>query len=397
VGAQAAAVTGRARLALLLVLAGCGTAPRPDGGAPRAEARSRLGVEEIATLIGSRVSERTAWARAVLDAVVGNGLESDPPTVCAVLAIVAQESGFHEDPVVPGLAKVVGARIERYQEKLGPLGKPVFRRLLGGHAPTDPRPFDDRLRKVRTERDLDLVFRDLLAYHRSSHPLAFDAAQLAGKLFDVESLAELNPITTAGPMQVSVHFAETWARDHHGEPATVRDALYTKVGGVYYGTARLFGHRAGYEKMIFRFADYNAGVYTSRNAALQAQLGRLVGTSLALDGDVLAYDKDGTTRDDDTRTLEALVRFSARYAPTLSAEKVRADARLEKTFAFEGTETYQAVKRVFAARTGAAPEYAVLPEVVLESPKMRRKLSTAWFAEGVDRRFRECLGVAAGL
>src|SRR5437762_2359144 len=85
------------------------------------------------------------------------------------------------------------------------------------------------------------------------------ADALAGKLFEVHSLTELNPIPTAGPMQVSVRFAEDWAREHHGQTATVRDSLYTRQGGVYYGTARLFVHQAGYSRMLFRFADYNAG------------------------------------------------------------------------------------------------------------------------------------------
>src|SRR2546423_159802 len=124
----------------------------------------RLTAPEIAALV-PRAKDRAAWGQAVADALAGNGLEADPPSVCAVLAIIGQESGFQEDPVVPGLAKLVANRIESYQSKLGPLGGPIFRRLLAGRTPPDPRSFDERLRAVHTERDLDLVFRDMLAYY----------------------------------------------------------------------------------------------------------------------------------------------------------------------------------------------------------------------------------------
>lgn len=376
-------------LALPSLALACGTAAPPAAQAPAGA--DRLTVEQIAELIPARVKERSAWAQAVFDALRGNGLETERPHVCAVLAVVAQESSFQEDPVVPGLARMIAARLESYRSKLGPLGRPLFQRLLAGRAPGDPRSFDERLAKVRTERDLDLVFRDLLAYHQSSHPVIYDAASLAGKLVDGRSLAELNPITTAGSMQVSVRFAEAWARQHHGREAAVRDALYTRAGGVYYGTARLFGHQASYPSMIYRFADYNAGVYASRNAALQAQLATLTGKKLALDGDFLGYGADGEVADDQTQTMEAVRLFRERFAPRISDRRAHLDARQEKALAFENTETYRAIKSVFATRMGTVPPYATLPQVTLESPKLSRKLSTSWFAESVDRRHQACL------
>ena len=349
---------------------------------------------EITALINPRVGERAAWASAVAGALQANAIEPDPTAVCAVIALIAQESGFREDPAVPGLAKVVEARIEKQQSKLGPLGPPLFRKLLGARAPADPRTFQERLQQVRTERDLDMVFRDMLAYYQSAHPGAFGAATLAGKLFDVRSLTELNPITTAGPMQVSVEFAETWAREHHGQPASVRDALYTREGGVYYGTARLFGHPAAYTKMIYRFADYNAGVYASRNAALQAQIARLTRSKLALDGDLLAYGRDGKPVEDPSQTMTAIRHFRDLYQPKLSDRRLQDDARKEKTPAFEETDTWETVKKVFAEEMGAPPDYAILPQVMIDSPKLSRPRSTAWFAQAVDRRYQSCLAAA---
>lgn len=375
--------------AALAACVACGPA-RPPATGPGSP---WLALADIAELIDPKVKDRPAWAQAVSDALSATGQAVDPPSVCAVLATIAQESTFQEDPVVPGLARLVEGRLERYRGKLGPLGRPVFARLLGGHSPGDPRPFQERLRKVRTERDLDRVFRDLLAHYQSGHPAAFEAATLAGKLWSLDSLAELNPITTAGPMQVSVRFAETWAREHGGDSAGVREALYTRAGGVLYGTARLFGHRAGYPKMIFRFADYNAGVYASRNAAVQAQLSRLVGMPLARDGDLQRYEKDGAPSDEESQTLKALQVFRTRHAPQLSEDQLRDDVGLEKTFAFEATASYRALVAAFTARLGRA-DYAVLPDVTLDSPKLSRKLSTAWFAESVDRRYQACLAAA---
>jgi hypothetical protein len=376
----------------LLAACSLGRAPGPVGPPPV----RLLSADEITTLV-PRVKERAAWGKAVADALAGNGIPAEPPAPCAVIAIIGQESSFQEDPAVPGLARMVEARLESYEGKLGPLGKPLFRRLLAGRTPPDPRSFEERLGAVRTERDLDLVFRDMLAYYQSKYPRTVEAVALAGKLFDVHDLAELNPITTAGPMQVSVRFAEDWARDHHGQLATVRDSLYTRAGGVYYGTARLFGHQAAYPKMLFRFADYNAGVYASRNAALQAQLARLTGKKLALDGDVLAYDKDGEVAREDTQTMQALHLFRDRFAPRLTDGRLRDDARQEKTLAFEDTDTVRAVKTAYAERFAVSPEYAVLPDLELTSPKISRKLSTAWFAQSVDRRFSTCLATAAKL
>ena len=70
---------------------------------------------------------------------------------------------------------------------------------------------------------------------------------------------------------------------------------------------------------------------------------------------------------------------------------------LEKARArdFEETTLYE---RVFAraqsrSRTSTLPR-AVVPRIALKSPKIKRKLTTEWFATRVDQRYRECLAKA---
>ena len=115
-----------------------------------------------------------------------------------------------------------------------------------------------------------------------------------------------------------------------------------------------------YDDIIYRFADYNAGVYASRNAAVQAQLTQLTGKKLVLDGDLLSYEKDGTARDDETESMRALQSFAQRFAPDLSPRQLRRDLQKEKTLEFEETATYRALKTAAAppARTSGAVRFA---------------------------------------
>jgi hypothetical protein len=385
--------------AVACALAGCATL-RSAGSlapAPAPERPPDLTTAEITELVPERVPDRRDWGEAIQHALTDNRLAADRTAVCAVIAIVGQESGFQADPIVPGLARIARARIDRYKAKLGPLGDPLFDWMLAGHAPADARPFSRRLDTVHTERDVDLLFRDLLAYYQADHPALFEAASWAGKIVDLDDLADLNPITTAGSMQVSVRFATQWAREHGASTATdaaVRDALYTRAGGVYFGAARLLGFAVHYDRPLYRFADYNAGYYASRNAAVQAQIANLTGLPLAADGDLLAYDRNGTPSDDDSASERAVQVFASRFAPRLTNRQIRRDLLEEKTLAFEDTDTYRAITAAAASR-GRPTAYAMLPEVALQSPKLTRPLTTAWFARAVDRRYQACLTIGA--
>ena len=370
--------------ALLVLFAGCVTTP------VRHDERPRLTLEQVTARVPDKVTDREGWARDVLAALDEQELPADPEAVCQVLAVIEQESGFQADPAVAGLSKLIKTELERKTGKLGPLGPPALHELLSGRAPGSKRTFEERLGTVKTERDLDVLFRDLLRFYEEKFPAPYKALDLLGALFDA-SPEDFNPVTTVGSMQVSVKFSERLAHEQHRDEAAVRDELYTRRGGVHSGAARLLGFSAAYAQPLFRFADSNAGVYASRNAALQEQVGAITGLTVVPDGDLLAYDKSSTPLNRDTQSLEAILSFAQSYAPELSERRVRADVRLEKTAQFETTDTWRAIKRVSAQRLKVDPPYARLPEVTIRSPKMSQDRSTAWFAKSVDARYRKCL------
>jgi hypothetical protein len=101
-------------------------------------------------------------------------------------------------------------------------------------------------------------------------------------------LGGLNPVHTGGPMQVSIDFAEKHARiiptamaARFARKCSVGAAACTSVLPTCWATRN-------YERQLYRFADFNAGWYASRNAAFQAALSKVTGADLALDGDLIA-------------------------------------------------------------------------------------------------------------
>jgi hypothetical protein len=231
--------------------------------------------------------------------------------------------------------------------------------------------YRDRIAKARTEKDLSDTFEDFIG-----------SVPLGRTLF-----GSLNPVHTAGPMQVSIAFAQAH-EDGYPYPmsGSVRDEVFSRRGGVWFGTRHLLGYPTHYDAPIYRFADFNAGWYASRNAAFQAALSKVSGIPLALDGDLLVPDADL----DSPGTTERAVR-SLGNRLGLDDRAIRQALEKGETLDFERTEVYRQVFALAERTAGRALPRAALPGIKLESPKITRNLTTAWFADRVDGRWRRCM------
>ncbi|WP_334177693.1 DUF1615 domain-containing protein [Pseudoxanthomonas sp.] len=345
------------------LLAGCVTAP-PAPTRPPADTRS-----EITRRMPAKVADRDRWAADIETAFAAQRIEPTSENICAVLAVTEQESGYVADPAVANLPKIARGEIDRRAAAMH-VPRFVVDAALALRSP-DGRTYAERLQSVRTERDLSDIYEDMIG-----------RVPLGKRLF-----ADYNPVQTGGPMQVGIPFAESKAAGYpYPVPGSIRDEVFTRRGGLYFGIAHLLGYRTPYTRKVHRFADYNAGWYASRNAAFQSAVGVATGATLALDGDLLnpgaPLDRPGQT--------ERAVRMLA-DALRMDDHAIRAALERGDRLDFGDTDLYARVYALAEARSGKPLPRALIPGIRLESPKITRELTTAWFATRVDERYRNCL------
>jgi hypothetical protein len=199
--------------------------------------------------------------------------------------------------------------------------------------------------------------------------------------------ADFNPVETGGPMQVNITFAEENAGDYpYPIASSVRDEVFTRRGGLYFGIMRLLDYQTPYTRKVYRFADYNAGRYSSRNAAFQNATSIVTGTPLARDGDLLAPHAPMNRPGETERAVRAMANDLDMDARTIRKALQRSD-RLD----FDDTPLYARIYALADARAGKTLSRAMIPSIRLDSPKITRKLTTSWFATRVDARYRRCM------
>jgi hypothetical protein len=326
---------------------------------------------EIAKRLPAKVSNRDAWAIDIFAAFEALSIRPTTENICAVVAVTEQESTFRVDPPVPGLPAIARREIDNRAARYH-IPTMALSAALALESPTGAT-YRERLDKVTTEKELNDIFADFISI-----------VPLGGSLF-----GSLNPVHTAGPMQVSIAYAEEQA-DAKKYPypvhSTIRNEVFTRRGGLYFGIAHLLDYPVDYDDMIYRFADFNAGHYASRNAALQNAVSILTKTPLALDGDLLLH---GSAASDPSKTELAIRKLAEKLDLTDAA--IRRDLQRGDESDFADTQLY---KKVFTlgdkGRSTPLPR-AVVPKIRLESPKITRKLTTEWFAKRVDERYEKCL------
>jgi hypothetical protein len=316
-----------------------------------------------------RLPDRAGWVRDMYGAFAALGITPTHENICAVVAVTAQESGFRIDPVVPDLGAIAWHEIDRRAARAG-VPVALVHEVLKLNSPAGVS-YGVRIDHARTEKELSDIFEDFTG-----------SVPLGRSLF-----ASWNPIRTRGPMQVNVAFAEQFSAAHtypYPVKVSIDEELFTRRGSLYFGTAHLLGYPAPYDGFLYRFADFNSGQYSSRNAAFQLALTRVSGVPLIADGALLPHGQ-GKTGD-----TELAVRA---LAPRLRLDDEAIHAALEEGRSpdFERSAVYRGVFGL-AERAGrqALPRAAV-PHIQLEGPKIERRLTTDWYARRVDGRFRECL------
>lgn len=376
---------GMTLLSVTLLFGGCSMLPQGEGekvaqkpsvvpavpphkpAPPRP--RPLTGQPLIVSLLPSSLEDRTGWAEDLLAVFEATKIPLERENVCAVLAEIGQESSFQTDPAVAGLSRIVRSGLEERAAEYR-LPKWVLNRGLAMKS-SDGRSYDQRISALKTEGDLNRLYEDMVA--RIS--------------FGKDFFDDYNPVQTIGPMQVNVAFANTYATlrpypfPHKGP---IREALFTRKGGLYFGVAYLLDYPANYDSMAYRFADYNAGRYSSRNAAFQHALSVVSGLPLKLDGDLLLYNKKGVPLEEPSQTMKALLAI----APRLKMDKaeIQRNLLLEKSAAFELGALYI---RLFELAPTLPRVH--LPEIVVGGPKTKGRLTTAAYVEKVGRRYRSCL------
>ena len=353
---------------LAAALAGCSITDRSGPSAPSPAESHAL----IVRLLPEKMADRVGWATDIYAAFAALELPPNPDNVCAVIAVTEQESTFNATPTVPGLSKIAWKEIDDRAERLG-IPSFVVRTALKIQSP-DGRSYSERIDKARTEQELSDVFEDLIGL-----------VPMGKSLF-----GSWNPVRTGGPMQVSIAFAEEHARSRR-YPYTVRENIrgevFTRHGGMYFGIAHLLDYPAAYDRQLYRFADFNAGHYASRNAAFQNAASIASGKELVLDGDLIDHSAGPSGPPGNTeKAVRAL-------GPGLGLSDATIRKELEKgdSEAFDRSPLYRGVFELAQKRSEAKLPRAIVPKIRLRSPKITRNLTTQWFAERVESRHRRCL------
>lgn len=315
---------------------------------------------------GLRPAQRIGWATDIYAPFAALDLQPTRDNVCAVIAVIQQESSFRVNPVIPRLPQIAMAEIYQRAQRIG-IPRPVVDLALKLRSSTGLT-YREWIESAQTEKDLSDIYESMISH-----------LPLGRRLLD-----GLNPIRTRGPMQVNVEFAEQFEhvrRYPFPIDGSIGDVLFTRRGSLYFGIAHLLDYTAPYNSFRYRFADFNAGQYASRNAAFQNAVAIVAARPLHLDGALLPH--DGSLGDTE-RVLLSLTGLL-----NLSPADIHSALTLGKTADFEQTPLYRSIFALAERIRGHPLPRALVPDIQLHSPKIR-SFSTARYTASVEKHFESC-------
>jgi hypothetical protein len=346
---------------------------------PRAPEPKRLTVEQTSQLIKPSMPRgefEAFWATDIFAALDAFNADKSVENVCAIVAVIQQESGFKADPAVANIRQILAKKIENMQEN------PVLSIALNlrlAQTAQNGKTFKANMQSIKTEREFEQWYNEFAA-------AKYSFLGLKAMRMDVAQI-----VTTAGSMQVSIDYAQSMASQLGQSSSNVREQVYSRAGGVLYGASHLLNYPAAYSSPYYRFADFNAGHYASRNAAFQQMILNLTANkSIGTDGDLLSY-VDGAPKA--SKTHQALTALAVKQKSTLNDVQILADLKREKDADFTQTQTYQWLSQLHQKRFGKVLTEQI-PSIVLKSDKITRKLTTQWYADSVLKRFKSCVARA---
>ncbi len=147
----------------------------------------------------------------------------------------------------------------------------------------------------------------------------------------------------------------------------------------------MLAYEPHYDEYLYRFADYNAGQFASRNAAFQRALKRVSGFPVTPDGALLP-------RIEEKRPGETeLAARAIKWRLDLDDAAIHDALAQSKQSSFDHTVLYRSVFALADKLQGSPAPRAAVPRIVLRGPKLSRNLSTDWYAHRVNERFSRCL------
>ncbi len=132
------------------------------------------------------LEDRSGWAQDIHGAFSLQALPPSRENICAVIAVIEQESSFQVNPIIPGLPAIAWREIDR---RVADAGVPKL--LVDGAMDlrsSGGRSYRERINAAKTEKDLSDIFED------------FTSLVPMGKTL----FADRNPIRTRGPRTPSL-------------------------------------------------------------------------------------------------------------------------------------------------------------------------------------------------